>query len=685
MQAINVLRARLVLTSICALQLFATAPTARAQMTTPPAATSLQPMSVEDFFKNPQYRSPILSPNGQQLAVLAPVNGRMNLVVIDMQNRKGSMLSQYKDNDVVRASWISNERLVFTLGNLNEPSGFGTQLGGGLFAANRDGSQFREISPTVKSTITSGGRVYRGHAFAARVPESDTDIFTVSRERTLSSLDVYRVNTVTGQKKLVTFDTPGDVAGFVLDGKGVPRFTYSGYDDASQAVFYREDEKAAWRKIHSAKVGETTFAPIAFSPTDANEVFVASNEGRDTTAVFRFDLKTMKLGELIAGHPKVDVGLSQEGGGSPGDLVFDATANKLVGVRFDAEKGGTVWLDDDYKNLQKSIDTALPGTVNLFSRVGKSNQFMIRSYSDRKSAEWFVLDNTKKSMEPLVNSRPWVKPENSVQMRPVNIKQRDGTEILGYYFLPNSYKPGDKLPLIVNVHGGPWVRADHWQYEMWGAVEAQFFASRGYAVLLPNYRGTAGLGKKILMGGQKQFGKLMQDDIEDGVNWAIKEGFADASKVCIYGASYGGYASLMGPIKAPDMFKCAVPALVVSDIQMLLTSGQGDIPQSKSGAAYWAAMAGDPKTERELLRAASPVNFADKIKAKMFIISGEDDVRTPLEQAEAMRAALRKAGNEPRWMVAPEEGHGFGKVENRVKMYSAMLEFFDEHIGPGKR
>ena len=173
MQAINILRARLVLTSICALQLFATAPSARAQMTTPPAATNAQPMSVEDFFKNPQYRSPILSPNGQQLAVLAPVNGRMNLVVIDMQNRKGSVLSQYKDNDVVRASWISDERLVFTLGNLNEPSGFGTQQGGGLYAANRDGSQFREISPTVKSTIASGRFVYRGHAFAARVPESD--------------------------------------------------------------------------------------------------------------------------------------------------------------------------------------------------------------------------------------------------------------------------------------------------------------------------------------------------------------------------------------------------------------------------------------------------------------------------------------------------------------------------------
>jgi dipeptidyl aminopeptidase/acylaminoacyl peptidase len=647
----------------------------------PQAASAGGLMSVEDFFKNPSYLNPVLSPNGQFLAVLAPVNGRMNLVVLDLQSRKGNTLSQYKDFDVTRMSWISNDRLVFSLGNLNEPSGFGRQRGGGLFAANRDGTQFREISKTVQALVNSGGFVYRGHDFAARVPDSETDIFTISRERSVASADVYRINTVTGQKRLLTLDNPGDVFSYVFDDKGVARFAVSGADDASQSVHYREDDKAPWRKVHTAKIGEPVFAPIAFSPTDANELYAASNEGRDTTAVFSYDVRTMKRGNLIAANAIVDMGLTDDGGGNAGALVFDATVGKLVGVRYNAEKAGTVWLDDDYKNLQRSIDAALPDAVNRFSRVGKSQQFLIRSHSDRKPAEWLVLDNGKKSMEALVSSRPWVKPSNLVPMRPIAMKQRDGTEILGYYLLPASYKTGDKLPLLVNVHGGPWVRADSWEYAMWGAVEAQFFASRGYAVLLPNFRGTAGLGKKILMGGQKQFGKLMQDDIEDGVNWAIKEGFADPGKVCIYGASYGGYAALAGPAKAPDMFKCSVAALVVSDLGLLMTSSQGDIPTSKSGVALWSAMVGDPKTDREALRAASPVFNADKIKAKVFIVSGEDDIRTPIEQAEVMRAALRKAGNEPRWMVKAEEGHGFGKVENRVDFYTEMLKFLDEHTG----
>jgi dipeptidyl aminopeptidase/acylaminoacyl peptidase len=640
------------------------------------AAPAGELMSTRDFFRNPSYLAPSLSPNGEHLAVLAPVDGRMNIIIINMKTRDGKQISTYKNFDVTSLEWISNDRIIFTIGNIGEPSGFAAQRGGGLFAANRDGTGYREISPSVATVIARGSYVYRGHSYLGRVPESTTEIFTVSNERTLEAADVYKVDTVSGRKQLQTFDNPGNTVGFVVDGKGHVRFATAAYPDASSGIFYRENNDAKWREVGRFKVGQDAWTPVEFHPTKPNLVYVSSNIGRDKSAILEMDTADMKPGKVVASHPVADLS---------GGLVFDSELKELVGVRYDAAKPGTIWLDTRYQTIQRAMDGAMADMVNEVSRIRNTSQYLVRSFSDRKASEWLLFDSQARKLEPLLESRPWVKPESLVQQIPVMMKQRDGTEILGYYFLPRGYKKGDKVPLIVNIHGGPWVKADSWEYAMWGAVESQFFASRGYAVLMPNFRGTAGLGTKVLMGGQKQFGKVMQEDVEDGVAWAIKEGFADPNKVCIYGASYGGYAALAGPAKTPDMFKCAVAALAVTDIELLLTSSQGDIPPNRVGASYWAAMVGDPKTEKELLRAASPVYQADKIKAKVFLISGESDIRVPLEQAERMRAALRRAGNEPRWMVKADEGHGFGKIENRVEKYNAMLEFFNEHIGPQKK
>ena len=347
-----------------------------------------------------------------------------------------------------------------------------------------------------------------------------------------------------------------------------------------------------------------------------------------------------------------------------------------------AERPQRVWIDESRARLQRMIDAALPDTNNSFVRTPNGKQLVVTARSDRLPTRWYLLDEDKKTMEELFASRPWIKPGQLAEMRPFLLKTRDGLEIPSYYFLPNDYKPGTRLPTVVHVHGGPTVRADIWGAFSYGVVEAQVLASRGYAVVLPNFRGTPGFGGRIYYAGFGAIGRQMLDDHEDAAKWAVEQGFADPERICISGASYGGYATLMSLARFPATFKCGVAGLIVSDMKMLLTSPAGDIPFSPSAVAFWNQLVGADSPSKyppEL----SPVNVADRIKQPVFIYAGAEDIRTPLEQTTAMVRALERAGNPPKKvLIKPEEGHGFGKVENNVDLFQEMLKFLDAAIGP---
>jgi dipeptidyl aminopeptidase/acylaminoacyl peptidase len=295
-----------------------------------------------------------------------------------------------------------------------------------------------------------------------------------------------------------------------------------------------------------------------------------------------------------------------------------------------------------------------------------------------------MLDEGKKTLEEIFSSRPWLA-GRLVEMRPFFLKTRDGLEILSYYFLPKNHKPGEKLPTIVHIHGGPSARADYWGRGGFGVMEAQILASRGYAVVLPNFRITPGLGSKNFYSGFGAYGREMLNDHEDAARWAVQQGFADPQRICISGASYGGYAVLMSLARFPQTFSCGVAGLVVSDMPLQLTSPAGDTAYSEAAVKWWHAIL-NVKDTAEIPKDISPVNIADQIKQPLFFYAGADDIRTPLEQTTRMVRALERAGNTPRQvLIVPGEGHGFGKVENNVKLYDEMLKFLDSTIGSGSR
>ncbi len=263
-------------------------------------------------------------------------------------------------------------------------------------------------------------------------------------------------------------------------------------------------------------------------------------------------------------------------------------------------------------------------------------------------------------------------------MTPVRYKARDGLEIPAYLTIPKG-SSGKNLPLVMFIHGGPWVDGDEWGYN----PDVQFLASRGYAVLQPNYRGTQHYGWKHFASSFKQWGLAMQDDVSDGVKWAVKEGIADAKRVCIYGGSYGGYATMMGLAKDPDLYKCAINYVGVTDLDLFINATWSDFAysaiscatSSRRPSAIWS-------TDAARLHSTSPVELAAQIKAPVMMAYGASDVRVVPQHGFRMKAAMEKAGNTPQWIIAEGEGHGYRDPGNQVMFYGAMEKFLDKYIGP---
>jgi dipeptidyl aminopeptidase/acylaminoacyl peptidase len=640
------------------------------------------PLSVKDFVRYPDIASPVLSNNGKFFAATAPINGRLNLVVIDLETRKGAALTNFANFDVISVNWVGNDRILYTIGQFNTPTGPGASDGGGLFMVSRDGKETRTLSPTTRECRNRGERVCRGYNLIRTLPNSDDEVIVSGNMRSADSSDVYRLNVRTGRGTLLTETRPSNAESWLLDRNQVPRVVRAWIKDTqTYAIHYRKSESAPWEEIarYDATVGPA-FVPLAFE-ADNQTLLVATNEGRDTMAVFKYDPNNRKLGEVVAQHPRYDMGANAMGDRVPGVLRDPGTDN-IVGYRVQGDKLETVWTDAEYTRIQRMLDGALPGTVNNFARTPDGDRLLVTAYSDRQPVKWYFLDEKKKTLEEVLASRPWIKPENLVEMRPFRLKARDGLEIPSYYFLPRDHKPGQKLPTVIHIHGGPTVRADRWGEFTYGVREAQILASRGYAVVVPNFRGTPGLGSKVYYSGFGAVGRQMQEDHEDAAKWAIEQGFADPARICIVGASYGGYATLMALAKTPELFKCGVAGLSVSDWELITDSAAGDTAYSPAAAAFARKLTGadkNPAASREV----SPVNMAARMKGALFMWAGADDIRTPIEQTRNMQSALERAGNPPKGvLIKPGEGHGYGSVDNNVELYDRMLKFLDEQIGP---
>ena len=621
------------------------------------------PPKVEDLFRLPQFAYMAISPDGEAIAALAPVAGRQNLVILDAKGQNPKAITAQQDSDIVAVQWLSSRRLLVTTGRLGTRDF--DQRGGALYAIDRDGSEGRLISEG--SGQFNGTRfVGRFLAVVRKLPGDGDDI--IAEEIVVGiegrhAGDLLRVNTRTGRRASISVGKPdsGESESWVVDNNGVAR-VQTVFSQGRVRIHYRAGPDDAWRKLDEFSQLSPGWKPLAID-ADGKSIIVSDRRQRDRAAIVRYDPSTKSFGEVLAQHPRVDLE----------DLLF--VDGRVAGVSYDADRPGVAWFDDKLAAMQRGIDKALPDTVNFMTVSRDASRAVIFSFSDQSPGSFYAFDANRGKLEWLVDRAPWIKPSDMAHMQPVRYTARDGLEIPAYLTLPPE-GPRKGLPLVVVIHGGPWIEGDSWGFE----PEAQFLASRGYAVLQPEFRGTTRYGWKHYAASFRQWGLAMQDDIADGVKWAVDEGIADPKRVCLYGASYGGYATMMGLAKHPELYRCGINYVGVTDLSLFLTATWADYAQSDFIRYNVKDLVGDASQDAEMLKRVSPVELAARIKAPVLMAYGASDRRVPIEHGTRMRSALESAGNTPTWIVAEGEGHGFREIANQKMFYEAMEKFLAKNL-----
>ena len=600
---------------------------------------------LEDFFKNPEMSSFQLSPNGDYISYMKPWkegNRMMNVYVKPINSDKEMRITNASKRSLYGYFWLNDNRIAYI-----QDEGGDENIH--IFAVDIDGSNNIDLTPydNIQARVTDD-------------LEDDPNFMLVSLNKRIPQVhDVYRLNVNTGEISMVA-ENPGNISGWMTDNDGKLRIATTS-DGVNTSILYREKETDNFKSILTTNFKETV-APLYFT-FDNDELYVASNRGRDKTAIFKFDLNAAEEGELIFEHDEVDVY----------GLMRSKKRKKITGVSYTTDKRQMKFFDEWRQNLQNTLEYKLRNVEVAISDLSKDEtKAIVVTYSDKSRGTYYYYDIETKKLVKLADLSPWLDENQMAEMSPISYKSRDGLTINGYLTLPLDYKKGQKIPVVVNPHGGPWAR-DNWGFD----PQVQFLANRGYAVLQMNFRGSVGYGREFWEISFKQWGKTMQDDITDGVDWLIKEGIGDPDRIAIYGASYGGYATLAGLTFTPDVYACGVDYVGVSNIFTLLETLP---PYWELGRQMMYEMIGNPETEKDILEAASPLFHVDKIKAPLFVAQGANDPRVKKAEADQIVEALESRGIDVPYMLKEDEGHGFYNEENRFDFYREMIKFLDKHL-----
>ena len=598
-------------------------------------------ISVEDFMKAPGDLGYQLSPDGNYLSYASSWNNRLNVFVKKMNSKsEPERITSVTDRDIAMYFWKDNTILY-----LKDNGGDENYH---IYSSTLNGAKEQDLTPNQNVRVLPVNNL---------VGVKDEILVMMNKENP-QYFDVYKLNVKTGQTKLVA-KNPGNITSWIADNDGHLRVAIQS-DGVKGTILYRDSEDKAFKPFIEVDLGDDII-PVAFAK-DNQSIYALSNQNRDKIELVQYDLQGNE--KVIYSNPNVDIT----------SITYDANQGKLLYALYVTDKFHYQFFDTEFEKLFNKVKNKLGVSESELGLNGfnkEKTKFIVSVGNDKTYGTYYFYDTKTDTLTELAELGSWLNPSDLSEMNPISYKSRDGLTINGYLTLPNNKIP-ENLPLIVIPHGGPWMR-DYWVFN----PEVQLLANRGYAVLQVNFRSSMGYGKEFLEAGNKQWGLKIQDDITDGVHWAIEQGIADPERIGIYGASFGGYATLAGITFTPDLYAAAVDYVGVSNIFTLLDT----IPP------YWESMrnllyerVGHPVKDKELLTSVSPVFHVDKIKTPLFVAQGTNDPRVNKQESDQIVNALRSRGVDVEYMVKDNEGHGFNNEENQIEFYNAMVKFFDEHL-----
>ena len=611
-------------------------------MTTNLMAQKPPTIPLEDFFKNPEKSSFNISPDGKYITYMAPYESRMNIFVQKAGSDKATRLTSETDRDIAGYFWANNKRILFLKDN-------GGDENFALYGVDASGKNPKCLTcfENVRTQIIDD-------------LEDQPDFVIIGlNKRDPMVFDPYRLNINTGEMTMLA-ENPGNIQGWMTDHDGKLRLATAIVDGVNTQILFRDSEDEAFRPILTTSFKEN-MSPEFFT-FDNKKLYATSNLGRDKSVAVIFDPTTATETEVLFENQDYDLS----------GISYSRKRKVITAASYVSWKRERHFFDESTQNMYAQLETLLPGyEISVSSSDKAEEKFIVRTYSDKSLGAYYFYDLPKNSLTKIQEVSPWIDENLMADIKPIQYRARDGKIIHGYLTLPKGVDPKN-LPIVVNPHGGPWAR-DNWGFN----PEVQFLANRGYGVLQMNFRGSTGYGKSHWESSFKQWGLTMQNDITDGVYWLIQQGIADRDKIAIYGASYGGYATLQGLVVTPTLYAAGVDYVGVSN---LFTFMQTIPPYWKPLLDMMYEMVGNPETDKAQFEATSPAMNADRIMAPLFVAQGAKDPRVNIAESDQVVAAMKERGIEVEYMVKDNEGHGFRNEENRFDFYRAMEKFLAKHL-----
>jgi dipeptidyl aminopeptidase/acylaminoacyl peptidase len=604
--------------------------------------TKLIPREV--IFGNPEKMTARISPDGNMLAYLAPVNNVLNVWMGKIGSKEFKPVTKDDNRGIMRYFWARDNKHIMYLQDV------GGNENWRLYGVDLKTGEIKDYTPyeEVQVRIVDISKHFPNELLIGMNKENQ------------KVHDVYHLDLTTGELELVA-KNPGMVMGWIVDADFKVRGATQATPDGGVDLMVRDSEDAEWRKLLTWGMEDNySSSPICFSK-DGRHLYLIDSRNANTGRLVKYQTTTGNM-EVLAEDPQYDVT----------DIEIHPDEYKIQAVGFTKARMEWVILDEAIRGDFETIRKLDHGDFGVVSRDDADKTWLVYFDKDNGPISYWVYDRDTQKGTFLFHHRPVLNDYTLATMEPISFESRDGLTINGYI----TYPPGKgktNLPMILLVHGGPWAR-DVWGY----TSEAQWLANRGYACLQVNFRGSSGYGKDFLNAGDKEWGAKMQDDLTDAVNWAIKQGIADPKKVAIFGGSYGGYAALAGATFTPDLYACAVDGSGPTNLVTLI----------KAIPPYWSTMLamfhqrmGNPETEREFLESRSPLFFVDNIKIPIMVVQGANDPRVPQDEAEQIVNAMQKKGLDYQYMLFEDEGHGLVKPGNRMKFYAEAEKFLAKHLG----